>query len=94
MEPKFVIVDWKDAWTQSYDEATLSNVADEHRPMPMQSVGWLLHEDEAGVSIFNERCMERKEPEYRGRTFIPRGMIQTITEYKLVKPRKPKLLKP
>jgi hypothetical protein len=90
MEPKFVSCIWLDAVSESTNTATLRSVEEDHHPARMETVGWLLREDERGVSIFNERCLDGEEIEYRDRTFIPRGMIQSLTEYKLTKPRQPR----
>lgn len=86
-EPQFVIVKWLDAWGEETSEATVANAHEAHRAVPMETAGWLLRQDETGVSIFCERCTEKAEYVYRGRTFIPTGMIVSVTPYKLSKPR-------
>lgn len=90
MGPKFVIVSWLDAWGEETGEATMANAHEAHKAVPMETLGWLLRQDDKGVSVFCERCTEGKEYVYRGRTFIPTGMITKIEEFKLTKPRKAK----
>ena len=88
-EPRFISCRWTDAWGDPAGDATFENVRDKHKPAQMQTVGWLLWEDEIGVSIFNERDTE--DGSYRGRTFIPKGMVQTIDDYPPKRKRRPKI---
>lgn len=85
-EPKYVFVEWKDAWGDSSDDARHDTVAAKHQPEIMETPGWLLYEDETGVSLFHERS--KSDGSYRGRTFIPRVLIVSVTEVRLVKPRR------
>lgn len=87
VEPPFAIIRWRDAWGEETGEATVANAHEAHRAVPMETAGWLLKQDDAGVSIFCERCTEGREYVYRGRTFIPTGMIVEVIHYKLTKPR-------
>lgn len=89
-EPPFVIVKWLDAWGEETGEATLANAHEAHKAVPMETAGWLLKQDDAGVSIFCERCTEKSEYTYRGRTFIPRGMIKSVEDFPPKRKRKPK----
>jgi hypothetical protein len=75
--PPLVEVVWGDAWGEADDEVSLDDVASTHTPTIMHTVGWLVHQDEIGVSIFNEKYDSR--PSYRGRTFILASMIKSIT---------------
>lgn len=92
LKPRFVAVTWLDAWGDTAGDATPENVHEKHRPAIMQTVGWLLRDDEVGVSIFCERDTE--DGSYRGRTFIPRGMIKTVEDFPVKKVRKARRPKP
>ena len=77
------LVVWNDAWTDE-SATTLDTVAAKHRPEPINTLGWILRDDDVGITIANEYY----DNTYRGRTFIPRGMVLTVTHYKLTKPRR------
>jgi hypothetical protein len=79
-----VFVEWDDAWGDKEDEVTLESVASSHKPTKVLTVGWLVYEDEAGISIFNETY----EGKYRGRTFIPRGMNPKVIPVKKSRKKK------
>jgi hypothetical protein len=81
-----VIVEWNDAWVRADIPVTLDDVASSHKPEVIITLGWVLRDDDAGISLANEYY----DSTYRGRTFIPRGMIKAVTPYKLSKPRKMK----
>lgn len=84
-EPRkpLVIVVWMDAWVS--EEGCSDDMAHSlHKPEEVTTIGWVLVDNEAGLQISNEFYGTT----YRGRTFIPRAMIKTITPYKLSKPRK------
>lgn len=87
-EPSFVICKWLDAYGEETAEATMASAHEGHKPVPMETAGWLLKHDAVGVSLFCERCTEKSEYVYRGKTFIPAGMVVEVTPYKLTKPRK------
>lgn len=90
VKPRFVAVTWEDAWADSTGEWTQENVHENHRPAIMQTVGWLLLESEAGVSIFNER--DTVLGSYRGRTFVPGRMILKVEDFPVKrKPNRKKL---
>lgn len=78
-EPRFVTVEWDDAWADGVDDTTLDKVHEKHRPIVMETRGWLLLDDDAGVSLFYERVKDHTS--YRGRTFIPRGMIVSVNDF-------------
>lgn len=79
-----VMVAWKDANVGGDDAVTSENVHAYHKPTFVHTLGWLLKEDEEGVTLVNEYYDEV----YRGRTFIYKPMIVSITYYNLSKPRK------
>jgi len=92
---ELITCSWLDAWADDENFQTAHGVALTHGPMVVQTIGWLLKEDEVGISIANEKSVQDDgEVIYRGRTFIPKGMITSIVPFKLAKPRKPKIAPP
>lgn len=86
-KPPLVLVTWADAWGEAEDEVSLDDVASTHVPTIMHTVGWLVHQDDIGISVFNEKYDSR--PSYRGRTFILASMVKSITPLPAVRrPRK------
>lgn len=83
----FAIVVWDDAHGSALEDVTLESIQNEHNPLIMTSVGWLLAEDEKGVSIANERYVYDGRERYRGHSFIPRSLVRSCTPMKLVRPR-------
>jgi hypothetical protein len=82
-----VLVEWHDAWTNELG-VTVEDVGASHKAMTVHTLGWLLKDNEAGVSLANEYF----DDQYRGRTFIPRAMVVNVTQMRLSKKteRKPK----
>ncbi len=78
-----MVVEWDDAHVEADVPINLDTVRDSHKPTVVTAIGWLLREDEVGVSIANEFY----ESCYRGRTFIPSAMIRSATRVRLSKPR-------
>lgn len=78
-EPRFVIVKWLDAWADGVDDTALDKVHEKHKPLEMETRGWLGLQDEVGVSLFYERQADHSS--YRGRTFIPHGMIISVQDF-------------
>ena len=85
----FVIVEWNDAWVDGTEPINLSEVAIAHKPKVIKTAGWLLRQDNVGVSLANEYYSD--EDIYRGRTFIFAPMVISVTPHNLVKPRRPRL---
>jgi hypothetical protein len=77
IEAEFVSVIWLDAWKMATDEP---DIADSHKPARMETRGWLLQYDDVGASLADERSLD-DDPAYRGRTFIPAGMIESVQPY-------------
>lgn len=86
--PALVCVIWTDAWAETDSFSTRQGVQQTHRPMIIRTLGWLLHDDTLGVSVANERSAGEDGETFRGRTFIPRGMIQTVEVLRLSAPRR------
>ncbi len=85
-EPRFVTVKWEDAWADGVDDTSIEKAAEKHRPIVMETRGWLIVDNETGVSVFYERTHDQIS--YRGRTFIPRGMIVSVTDFPAKRARK------
>lgn len=68
-----VVVRWNDAQSSATKVYTENETA-YHAPIVMETLGWLLKDDDAGVSIVTEVFSE-EGLNYRGHTFVPRGMV-------------------
>lgn len=78
---------WLDAHassTSAYSEHEIP-----HAAIEITTVGWLLKQDDAGVSLANEWCADST---YRGYTFIPQVLIKSVVD--IVKPKKPRVKLP
>lgn len=89
-EVPYVVCIWKDAWADAVEGVSPKDAADKHRPSNLELRGWLVHEDDEGLSIFVERCIDPGEEYYRGRSFIPRSLVKSIEVVKLSRPRRKK----
>src|SRR5262245_51565615 len=89
MALQLALVTWWDAWQDTDNFSTAHGIAQTHKPLVVETLGWIVKDDEVGISVVNERTNEDGE-EFRGRTFIPRAMVRSVTLYKLSKPRPPK----
>lgn len=85
---QLVVIEWLDAWQDQENFSTAHGILSTHEPMPVQTIGWLIHEDHIGVSVANEQSTQDGHDVFRGRTFIPRAMIKTVTPFNLTKPRR------
>ena len=83
----FVEIEWLDAWADSVTAVTVQDIQDSHKPERIVTRGWLLRQDEIGVSIANEICGDGS---FRGRTFVPASMHPIVTELNCARKRKPK----
>lgn len=91
MTKQFVVVLWNDAWIDGTEPVTQADVEMKHKPLLVKTFGWLLKEDEVGVTLASERYLDNSEHDvYRAATFIPRQMIQSITPVNLTKKRQAK----
>lgn len=93
---RFVEVVWSDAYA---DKATKAFSVDEIKHtdednLPVVTRGFLLREDDKGVSVAPEFYLNTEDNKwnYRGRTFILKSMILSVTDYppKKKKSRLPK----
>lgn len=83
----FVIVEWDDAWQDQENFATAHGIATTHQPMRVKTRGLLILDDDVGISLANEDSVQDGTPVFRGRTFVPRAMVRSVTPYNLTKPR-------
>lgn len=79
--PTLALVVWNDASGSAEDPVTLDSVHEVHKPMQVTTLGWVLKDDDIGITLVNEFY----SGVYRGRTTILRGMIVSVTHYKLTK---------
>jgi hypothetical protein len=78
---------WDDAHGTVNQDIDPDNIPD-HKPIVMTTLGWLLRDDEKGVFLAMERFMDDDgRTKYRGTTFVPRGMVKSLTLFTLAKSR-------
>lgn len=77
MDKRLVKAVWRDAQASS----TIAFAEHEipHAAIEITTVGWLLRQDESGVSIANEYCADAT---WRGLTYIPAGMLVKLEDVK------------
>jgi hypothetical protein len=93
MKP-FVMVKWDDAWQDQDNFSTAHGITATHGPMLIETIGWLIQDDDLGISVVNERSNQDGHDVFRGRTFIPRAMVRQVIPFNLTRPRKIKLNSP
>lgn len=91
---QLVVVVWDDAWQDQDNFATAHGIQQTHTPLAVQTIGWVIQDDEIGISVANERSSEDGHDIFRGRTFVPRAMIRSVTPFNLARPRKRKVPPP
>jgi hypothetical protein len=91
---RFVEVFWIDAWQDQENFTTLHGVKSTHEPMLVKTRGWLLVDDDMGISLANEDSQQDGHAVYRGRSFIPRVNVREVKDVVSRKARKPKIEKP
>ena len=91
-DPKipFVQVVWEDAWGTPVEDLSIKEVPDKHVACVKTTRGWLLLENEKGLSLSSERYCEEGEDRYVGRSFIPTKMIVSITPLRVSEQKKKK----
>lgn len=87
---QLVVVEWLDAWQDQENFATAHGIAVTHAPLPVQTIGWLIQQDDVGVSVANEKSTQDGQDVFRGRTFVPAAMVKSVVPFNLSKPRKPR----
>lgn len=89
MKNQLILVTWDDAWQDQENFATLHGITQTHAPLPVQTMGWLLIDDATGISLANEQSSADGKTTYRGRSFIPRAMITSVTLFGMQKRKRP-----
>lgn len=84
-----VIVRWNDAQSSATHVFKEGEDMNYHKPMVMETLGWLLKDDEQGVSVMNEAFSE-EGLNYHGHTFVPRSLILSTEVVKAQRKRKVK----
>lgn len=79
------IVVWDDAHGTSTKDISEANLDQAHSPCVMKTMGWLLKQDEKGVSVAAEVYYDENVAYYRGHTFIPAPMVRSVSLFKLSK---------
>jgi hypothetical protein len=84
----YMLVEWNDAYGTSEDDVfTLDDLTD-HRPIRMRTRGMILLDNEHGITMTSEDYLDNNKQYFRGRQFIPRGMIVSVTPVKTVRSKK------
>mgnify|MGYP001572385386 FL=1 len=86
MNKRLVIVTLTDANTDSEDVVNDDSIDRLHKPTIVHTLGWVMRDDDVGITV----CTEYYDHAFRGRTIIPRVCINSVTDYKLSKPPKPR----
>jgi hypothetical protein len=79
------VVVWDDARGSATSTFTEKDIP--HEPLVMTTMGWLLRDDEKGISVAMEKYSEDGETCWRGHSFIPREMIRSCTLFAMSKVR-------
>lgn len=80
-----VVVKWLDAHARPQAvEYAESEVDQQHKAEPVTTLGLLVKENEAGVSLYTE---ETGPDGIRGLSFIPRQMLVSVERFKLTRTR-------
>lgn len=85
--PPLVMVTWNDAHSD-LDQAWIQADGFSHAPLRVTTVGWVVHQDAEGITLFSESIVDAETASFRARSFIPRGMIVEISILASKKPRK------
>lgn len=76
---EFVCVEWEDANGNATSEYAPADIPGVHKASVFYSWGWLVLDNEIGVTLMTEWCP--KEETWRGRMFMPRGMVRSVTPF-------------
>ena len=90
-KPKFGFVHWLDAHSLgSTDLVVADDLRELHGSVPILTAGWILRDDEIGVSLCSEYCGGM---DYRNSTFVPRAMVVSVRYVRIPAARKQKELR-
>jgi hypothetical protein len=70
-----VAVTWDDAQSSSGEVIDDVTIAANHQPKVVVTLGWLMRDDAAGVSVCSEHVSGIG---YRGHTFVPRSLVRSV----------------
>jgi hypothetical protein len=87
-----VIVEWTDAYGENTEQWYEGGQVD-HEPLIVRTVGYLMRDDEIGITLWTDMT-KPDGSSYRGRTFIPRGMVKAVLYLEPKRVRKPRKQKP
>lgn len=73
----FAIVVWNDAHSNGGLALEFAVEDIDHKPAIYYTAGWILKDDDTGLSIANE--WDPNDNKFRGVTFIPRGMVVQVS---------------
>ena len=74
--PKLAIICWMDAVSPAATHAVnIADIASVHQSLPIQTVGWILFDDDKGITVAGESC---QDGDYRSITHIPRSLITSV----------------
>ncbi len=71
---------WNDPQASATDVIDNTTIKNAHKPILVETLGWILLDDEDGISICNERYKSGAEWQYRGHTFIIRSLIVKVSK--------------
>jgi hypothetical protein len=79
-EPYPAILEWNDAHSDVTEQVwSVGEVA--HGPLVIRTLGWVTRYDATGVTMFTERIDNQDGTfSYRGRGFVPAGMVVSVME--------------
>lgn len=86
MKLKRILVHWLDA-SGDLTKQVWSGDEVKHEPLHVYTLGYLWKEDDIGVTMFTE-YIEDDEVSFRGRMFIPKGMIVEVSTLNVSKTKK------
>ena len=75
------LVEWTDAWTESYAEITPSN-SEKEKGLLTRSLGFCLSNTKDGIMLTRTNVPNNGAGTWRGPHFIPKGMISSIKQLK------------
>lgn len=86
-KPPLCILTWLDAHSPAATQViNLSEIDSVHFPLKIETTGWVLRDDHNGITMASEFCGDN---DYRGVTFVPRGMVLGLAPVKGQKTKKP-----
>lgn len=89
IKPKKHEVTWEDAHspgaTVVFSVDDVVGLDDVHTPLQVVTIGWVLRDDEKGITLANEYC---GDGDYRGLTFVLRKNIISVHPLSTSRPKK------